>query len=282
MKFQLFSKSGKGKEELNEDHAYVEKHFGFVIDGASGYGNKKITESETDAKWYSATWKEYLMKHLNNHHKSLVQIMHEGLEDIIKKLSAYENYHLTNVPPSAAIAVFRESGDYIEYFVLADCSLLVSMHDGTTKIISKNDIREIDDQNMQLIIAKAKEQNISVLEAKKLPEIREVFVKMFMRRNTPQGGWVLSNSFEALKHAQTGTINKHEVKSILGLSDGYSQIYELFHYVTPEELANRIHRGTKLEELYEVLFHLQQKDELCFQFPRTKLRDDATAITWMA
>lgn len=278
VEFEYFSKSGKGFPELNEDNVFVNDQFGFVIDGATGYGNIKITEAETDAKWYSTVWKNYLVENLYDYSKSISEIMNSGLEHVIDRLNNYENYKKAEFPPSAAIAVFRIKEDKLEYFVLADCSLLIHFKDGSIKLISKDDIKEIDDRNMQLIISTAKEKNISILEAKKLPHIREVFVEMFKNRNTPTGGWVLSNSFLAIKHANVGELKLSDIKSILGFSDGFSQIFDLFKYMTPEQLSARIYKGEKFEKLYNLLYKLQQQDRDCNKYPRSKIRDDASAI----
>lgn len=278
MRFEDFSKGCKGSPELNEDNVFVNEKFGFVVDGDSGYGNVKITDGETDATWFSTQWKKYLIENLCDYNKSITEIMYDGLRIINEKLSVFENYKKAELLPSAAIAIFRINGNKVEYFVLADCSLLVTFKDNSISVISKNDIRAIDEKNMQLIISTAKQKNIPLLEAKKLPEIREVFVEMFKSRNTEKGGWVLSSSPLAIKHANVGEFELKEIKSILGFSDGYSQIYELFKYLTPKQLSEKIYRGEKLETIYNILYDLQQNDEHCNKYPRTKIRDDASAI----
>lgn len=278
MKLDFFTKSGKKTEDYNEDNIAINEQFGFVIDGATGYGSVKITDAQTDAKWYSTMWKEYLLENLHNLDKSITQIVNEGLEHILNKLSSFPNYYQAEIPPSAAIAIFRINQDKVEYFVLADCSLLFYFKNGHVEVVSRNDIREIDNKNLELILNTANEQNISILEAKILPQIREVMVKMFKNRNTSNGGWVLSNSFEAINHAKVGVVKLSDLRLVLALSDGYSQIYEVFNHLSPKQLADRVYNGEKLEVLYNELYALQQQDELCTKFPRTKIRDDSSAV----
>lgn len=275
-----FSKPGS-QIKANEDACFVNENFGFVIDGASGYGNVKITNDDSDSKWFSNAWKEYLMENLNSLHLSISQIVKNGIVKVDNKLKKFPNYKLALIKPSAAIAIFRINGDLVEYFALADCSLVITLKDNSTHIITTDDITQIDKRNLSLIHKKAKEQNIPPLEAKKLPEIREVFIEMFKNRNTSLGGYVLSDNVHAVDHANIGTFALNNVKSILGFSDGFSQIFDLFNYVTPQKLSSDIISGSNFEKYYNKLFELQNKDKACETYPRTKIRDDATAFKFV-
>lgn len=277
---ESFSRPGS-TTKANEDVSYVSDEFGFVIDGATGYGNVKITNDESDAKWYANAWKEFLIRNLSNYNLSMPQIMKQGIVEINDKLSTFPNYSLANLKPSAAIALFRVNGDKLEYFVLADCSLLITKKDGSTQIITTDDITKIDQRNLKFLKFLAHKYNISMLEAKKLPEFKKVMVEMFKNRNTDGGGWVLSDNLNAINFANYGSMNFDDVVSIMAFSDGFSQIFDLFHYMTPNELSQTVIKGHNLEEIYNKLYQLQESDPTCENFPRTKLRDDATAIKYL-
>ncbi len=159
--------------------------------------------------------------------------------------------------------------------------MVVAKKDGTTSVITTDDITKLDEKYLSLIKTLAVKNNLPLLEAKKLPEVREFVVQMFENRNTENGGWVLSNSLEAVNNAKTGFFLLDELKSIIGLSDGFSQIYDLFNYVTPEQLSTDLANGSSLENYYNTLFDLQDKDKDCEVFLRSKVRDDATAIKFI-
>ncbi len=280
IKIESFTRPGSALK-ANEDNCFVSNNFGFVIDGATGKNKVKITNDESDAKWFSNSWKEFLIKNLANHNLTISEIVKKGIVEINNQLKQFENYAIADLKPSAAIAIFRVNENKIEYFVLADCSLVVTKKDGTTTVITKDDITMIDGKYLNLIKTMAIKNNLSMLEAKKLPEVNKFAVKMFKNRNTENGGWVLSNSLEAVDNAKIGFFILDEVKSIIGLSDGFSQIYDLFNHVTPEKLSNDLANGSSLENYYNTLFNLQNEDKDCEVYLRSKIRDDATAIKFV-
>src|SRR5690554_808282 len=130
IKIESFSRPGSNLK-ANEDNCFINNNFGFVIDGATGKNKVKITNDESDAKWFSNSWKEFLIKHLPNHNQTISQIVKHGIVEINNKLKQFVNYALADLKPSAAIAIFRVNKNKIEYFVLADCSLVVAKKDGT-------------------------------------------------------------------------------------------------------------------------------------------------------
>ncbi len=280
IKIESFTRPASNKK-ANEDNCFVNNNFGFVIDGATGKNKVKITNEETDAKWFSSSWKEFLIKNLSNLKLSISEIVKVGIVEINNKLKQFENYAFADLKPSAAIAIFRVNKNKIEYFVLADCSLVVSKKDGTTTVIKNTDIGRIDSVYLNLIKTLSEKNNLSMQEAKQLPQVKEFVVEMFRNRNTKNGGWVLSNSLEAVDNAKTGFFELNEVKSIIGLSDGFSQIYDLFNHTTPEKLSKDLANGSSLENYYNTLFKLQNKDKECTTYLRSKVRDDATAIKYI-
>lgn len=280
VKIESFTRPGS-ELKANEDNCFVNSNFGFVIDGATGKNKVKITNDDSDAKWFSSTWKEFLIENLSNLNLTISEIVKKGIVEVNNKLQQFENYSIADLKPSAAIAIFRVNKNKVEYFVLADCSLVIAKKDGTTSVITTEDITMLDNKYLNLIKTLATKNNIPMLEAKKLPEVREFVVQMFENRNTETGGWVLSNSLEAVDNAKTGTVLLDEIKSIIGLSDGFSQIYDLFNHVTPEKLSRDLANGSSLENYYNKLFALQDKDKTCETYLRSKVRDDATAIKFV-
>lgn len=280
IKIDSFTQAGS-TTRANEDNCFVNNNFGFVVDGATGQSKVKITDAESDAKWFSSAWKEYLIEHLSDTTLTISEIVKNGIVEIDKKLSEFPNYNIADIKPSAAIAIFRVNQQNVEYFVLADCTLVITNRDGSTEIITNDDIGKIDNIYLNLIKTLAVKNNLPVLEAKKLPEVREFIAQVFKNRNTANGGWVLRDSFEAVDNAKTGQLPLNEIETILGLSDGFSQIFDLFNYVTPKKLSDDIKQGHSLEDYYKILYDLQESDKECEVYLRSKLRDDATLIKYV-
>lgn len=275
---ETFSRPGK---KVNEDSVFACEEFGFVIDGATGYGSVKITDEESDAKWFSNTWKKYLIKNLGNTNKTINEIMKEGVVSVEKKLKKFENYKHADIKPSAAISLFRKNNDKLECFCLADCSLLITKKDNSFELFTTNDITDIDNKNKKFILEIAKRKQLSYIRAKKEPEVIELMVNMFKNRNTNTGGWVLSNSLEAIDNGKYKKYDLKDIKSIYGFSDGYSQIFDLFQHWTLNELLRQFQQGKTLSQVYEVLYNLQEKDKDCTTFIRSKVRDDSTALKYI-
>ena len=72
-----------------------------------------------------------------------------------------------------------------------------------------------------------------------------------------------------------------DIKQIIGLTDGFSQLYEVFKVFTYEELVNLINnKKISLDNLYDTLFTLQENDSNCNRYPRFKIRDDASIFNY--
>ena len=83
---------------------------------------------------------------------------------------------------------------------------------------------------------------------------------------------------DAVNYALIGTVPKNLIKKIIILSDGYSQIYEVFHYVHSKKLITKINSEQDAQKFYNKLFKLQEKDKKCNKFLRFKVRDDSTLV----
>ncbi|MFE7749620.1 integrase [Streptomyces sp. NPDC057428] len=122
------------------------------------------------------------------------------------------------ISPSAAVAVMRLSGGYLDHLVLGDSLVVLDVLDGTPVVVS--DPRETD----------VSRPYRTVLEA--LPaggdEYRRLLSDMRANRNRPGGFWVAKDDPRAADEAITGSRPVSEVTGVALLSNGAGRIVDPF------------------------------------------------------
>lgn len=273
----ILTKGGKIDNE-NEDCVYLCDDFGFVMDGATGLLKENITNCVSDAKWYVEEFKNFLIKNLKTK-KNLKEIMKDGIRYVSNTYNNIEGATSVKSKPSSGIALFRKNENNIEYFILGDCQLIIKDKKNIITKLQLNDLPKLDNINIGRMVKIAKEKNINVIDAR--PLINDYLVETRLTQNTNNGYWILSDDINAVDHALHGTLNLKDIKQIIGLTDGFSQLYEVFKVFTYEELVNLINnKKISLDNLYDTLFTLQENDSNCNRYPRFKIRDDASIFNY--
>lgn len=273
----ILTKGGKSDKE-NEDCVYLCDDFGFVMDGATGLLKENITNCVSDAKWYVEEFKNFLIKNLKTK-KNLKEIMKDGIRYVSNTYNNIEGATSVKSKPSSGIALFRKNENNIEYFILGDCQLIIKDKKNIITKLQLNDLPKLDNINIGRMVKIAKEKNINVIDAR--PLINDYLVETRLTQNTNNGYWILSDDINAVDHALHGTLNLKDIKQIIGLTDGFSQLYEVFKVFTYEELVNLINnKKISLNNLYDTLFTLQENDSNCNRYPRFKIRDDASIFNY--
>lgn len=273
----ILTKGGKSDNE-NEDCVYLCDDFGFVMDGATGLLKENITNCVSDAKWYVEEFKNFLIKNLRTK-KNLKEIMKDGITYVSNTYNNIEGATSVKSKPSSGIALFRKNENNIEYFILGDCQLIIKDKKDIITKLQLNDLPKLDNINIGRMVKIAKEKNINVIDAR--PLINDYLVETRLTQNTNNGYWILSDDINAVDHALHGTLNLKDIKQIIGLTDGFSQLYEVFKVFTYEELVNLINnKKISLDNLYDTLFTLQENDSNCNRYPRFKIRDDASIFNY--
>lgn len=273
----ILTKGGKSDNE-NEDCVYLCDDFGFVMDGATGLLKENITNCVSDAKWYVEEFKNFLIKNLKTK-KNLKEIMKDGITYVSNTYNNIEGATSVKSKPSSGIALFRKNENNIEYFILGDCQLIIKDKKDIITKLQLNDLPKLDNINIGRMVKIAKEKNINVIDAR--PLINDYLVETRLTQNTNNGYWILADDINAVDHALHGTLNLKDIKQIIGLTDGFSQLYEVFKVFTYEELVNLINnKKISLDNLYNTLFTLQENDSNCNRYPRFKIRDDASIFNY--
>ena len=260
--------------EWNEDFAYSNKNFSFVIDGATSITNQKFSNEETDAKWFSNNFGEYLKKHLNDKTLSIAEIVKKGIKYINKKYKLLAGDTKVLDMPSACISIVRKNQDKMEYFMLGDCGLLFK-HKNKIKEYVDTTLIKLDKINIKKMIKISKEKHITVLEARKL--INDDVLKIRLLKNTAKGYWTLCDSTEACDHAKVGEIKCQPNDEFLLFSDGFSQVWNVLHIFNKKQVFKYLENHT-LSNLVNLLHSKQNEDAGCNKFPRMKTHDDTSAV----
>lgn len=266
----------KGGREWNEDRCFVCEDFAFVLDGATSLIGNKYSNFDSDAEWFSQTWKNYLQDQLSNKSRSLSEIVKQGIEIIADQYRNLAKGEKIEDFPSSAVTMFRINNDEIEYFALGDCSMLVLTHYNKCIHIVPEGNGRIDDINKNLIHYQAKKLNIGFLEARK--QFNDYIVKGRLLKNKKGGYYTLSDNVVCVDHAVCGSFPKHIVKKILLMSDGFSQVFDTFEIVSKENLCKKINTYNDAKKYFNKLEKQQNKDSLCNKHLRFKKQDDTTLV----
>lgn len=273
-----FSKQGKkeegGIETLNEDCVYLQDDFGFVLDGATGLTNDNVTPEKSDARWFTREFTRFLTENLGDKTQTIQSILKKGILEVNTKFNSYCGEKEIKVKPSSTIALFRINKNEVEFFVLGDCVFLIRDINNNVKELTTNDLSRLDAQNIKTLIKRAKENNVYIVDAR--PLVNDELIRARLSQNTKGGYWTLSDSIEAIDNGLYAKMNINEIKQIIAMSDGFSQIFDLFKLYTAKEFADQIQSGKPIEELYMELYNAQEQDNTCNNYPRFKLRDDTT------
>ncbi len=171
--------------------------------------------------------------------------------------------------PSATVVALRERKSLIEYAVLADSVLLLSLSDGL-RIVT--DAREAQ-VGKQLRTEMDATTNGTPDHEKAL---RNYIESLRAHRNRPGGFWVASAEPDAAAEALTGTVPRDQVRAAALLSDGASRLVDRFGVATWNDALRTLATAGPSELLRQVRA-AENTDPKGSRWPRGKVHDDATA-----
>ena len=172
--------------------------------------------------------------------------------------------------PSAAVGIVRQTGDHVEWLVLADITVMVQTDD--------NLLVEVDNRVSETAPAEraACDQYLIGTE-EKLEAIVAMKHLELAARNVDGGYWVASVVPEAAEHARTGSWPTADVRSIGVCSDGTMRCLRLTT-VTNYAAAMAVLAASGPQWLVDYVRAAEDSDPQGARWPRNKARDDATAV----
>ena len=152
------------------------------------------------------------------------------------------------------------------------------MQSNTGRVDTVRDTRNtINDFAIQSMVkAIAVKENISVREANKRHP--ELVLEGRLRRNNYGSYYILADDKDAIREGMYQEFNKDVIKKVLIMSDGYSQTFDLFKFISEEELMKKLNNIEDAKKIFNKLFSLQNKDALGDKYIRFKTSDDATVV----
>jgi serine/threonine protein phosphatase PrpC len=277
MEFSIHDFMSMPGDKVNEDIAYAEDTYGWVIDGATGLNKINFTGSSGDVYWFVNEWNSYLKENILDKSRDIKEIISEGLDcisDKFNEVSALKHPNKVDLP-SASIALIRINNNKVEYFLLGDCTLIVQDNNGKPTIIKQTLLDKLDniakDEMRKLIV----NEGISFTEARQ--KINSLLIKHRLLKNTPEGYWTLGFDKNAVENSICGCFDFAECKKALLMSDGFSAIFDNYNCVDSDNIISIIEKQG-LHQIYKTIRLIEEDDAEVIKFSRFKKSDDASAI----
>lgn len=182
--------------------------------------------------------------------------------------------------PSAAVTLARRRGDFLDYLVLGDCTVLVETGSGVVDRTDRRlagvapDVRAAIREHLQGGGGYSSQVYRSLLA--------QLVDAELAARNVPGGYWIAAEDPEAAAHALTGTFpigsGPDEARRIALLSDGFARAVTIFRLQPGwQQLLSVLVSGGPASCL-AALRSAESADPRGLRFPRTSPSDDASVI----
>lgn len=265
---------------VNEDASGSNDHAAFVIDGATGLGNKQIMpDAGSDAAWLASFAAEKLATEISPDRdvSSIVRCC------IVEARATFKAANHGELPerfawPSASFVLLQINESNIQLSGLGDCVVYAAIGDRVAKFSPLLGFPDVERGWASRHIDKAG----GFGEGSDLLSNPETLDDLRMARslqNTSQGGvWTLGLEPAAADHLVVDGQEILERVHCLLCSDGFSALVDSYGAYAPETLIEAaISHG--LTTLVDELRHIETKvDPDGKRFPRFKRSDDATAL----
>lgn len=174
--------------------------------------------------------------------------------------------------PSATVIATRVNGSSLEYLVLVDSVLLLDTGSAEPVIVTDDRLERAANPHRERV-------NALAIDSPEHATARREYVETVWStyRNREGGFWVASTDPEAADHALTGSVPLTELRSFALLSDGATRLADRFKLLTWPQLGG-ILREHGPRELIRRTREAEDSDPDGRRWPRTKARDDATAL----
>ncbi len=267
-------------DRANEDRYGANDACAFVIDGATGLGERQImTEAGSDAGWLADLAAEAFQQNVSSA---------TALSDVVRGIAEQAEHGYSSAAngeampryawPTASFAMLRATDDGLRFAGLGDCTLLLERSDGRVEMHSPLPlIGEVEARGAAYHIRRLGGIGASgslVRHAETLAHLREIR----QHHNTPASGvWTLGLVPDAADHLVDIALEPGSFTGLL-CSDGFAALVETYGRHTPQSLiaaAKAKGLATLMDELRDIEHRI---DPQALKYPRFKRSDDATAM----
>ena len=210
--------------------------------------------------------------------KSIVEIMEEGVDLVNSDYKQFfEVEKLSKLDcASASIAIVRIRENKLENFVLGDVEINLQHTDGKIITLVDKKMEDMDSEVINMIYNSERRVDEIVFNGYTADELK-VLRENRMKMNSENGYYVLEHDKSAIKHGIYKAYSITEVKDFLIMSDGFSAIYNKYHWINQNQLFE-LCKSEGLETVLRKIRDLEDSDKDFNTYKRLRLHDDASAI----
>lgn len=256
----------QGSGATNQDAVVVTDRAVAVLDGSTSW---IPAEPGRDGGWYSHELALRLSEHLDDPHRSLIEVMAEAIREM------HDSYGLTpGVSPESTVTIARWDAERLELLLLCDSPAIVFLTSG--------DFVELHDRRLEHVSAEARAHYHELLAtgagygSAVKATLAEIQQDERRHRNRPGGYWIAEATPEAAAQAITRSFPLEEVAAVLLLTDGASAaVHDYTQPPTwPDALAAIERDGP--DAFLATVHALEKTDPDGQHWPRSKPHDDKT------
>lgn len=264
---------------INDDRVGHRGNLAWVIDGATDVLEARILPGGSDAAWFAETLSLAFDDLGDTGDRPLTDVLADVTSRLARSFSASAlraPRHIHEHPSAAGILV-RLRGDALDYLSLADCQLVLRRPSEEPVVLGVDPELEAGDRrtvaDMRQFQAETGSRHWRDARAHMLPRIREKRGRL----NQANGYGVFSITVPPPDLIRHGTVAAPKGTRLLLASDGFTRLADVFARCRAADLLGlACEQG--LTAMLAELRSLEEADGQCLAHPRTKPKDDASAI----
>lgn len=261
----------------SEDVVGKSNRAAWVLDGTDGRSDTKFSPDEyySDGVWYVKQLSEYFRLNADDTTRTLREIVQGGIRTVARQYADLHGRDPDDIdpmtPPSSTVALVRWGSNGLEYYNLADSSIIVEVNDQEDDIhIQDVGPRPLDKRHTQILRS----------DDEHYPDREEFLREQFRNRNEPDHYYVACLDPSAAYNGVQGRIPLDRVTSVLLFSDGVEHLVETYDEFDSWADARKFAREGDLSDLIDALRYIEREvDPECEQYPRLKQSDDAGIVS---
>jgi len=274
--FRFLDRLSLAGSRVNEDGAGLKGRFAWVIDGATGLSDERLTSGGSDAAWLAGRIDDRLASCSGD----------ESADGLLGRLEAdveaafrEETTHAAAVPdhhaPSACLGLIEAApGDgsriRVQGRFLGDVIALVPSQEGIARW-SDERAKPFEHKTLAALGAQGHEPGL-------IPEaVRRQILENRTRLNRPDGYWVVNPLRPWAGQELRFEAQVPSGAPIVLATDGFMRLVDVFAAYSDEALHARLAAGQG-RELMQELRERERDDPMSGAYPRVKTHDDATFL----
>ncbi|MDO4797356.1 MAG: hypothetical protein Q4A01_04955 [Coriobacteriales bacterium] len=277
--FETRTWTGSGEGRINEDYAVIrtDARCAVLVDGATGLTKVNLVAGETDASWYARELAQQTAALLEDPAMPAARALAQAGTAV-----AEEYLHMPGSSalgredlPNGSVAILRWSEDKLEVTMLGDCTAVVTLADGSARLVHDATLDELDRQNYERMFCYATQNNATMAQARKA--LNDRFIENRLKMNEPGGYWAADATCRGFGHELVERFPMAQVTGAFACSDGFVAAVEMGVTADETSLAQDVLAG-KGEQVARALRDAEQADRDLMRVHRSKISDDATYI----